>query len=290
MSQNPDLTLGLEYWDTQEATIDGVLGGFGEGPLPRVESLGSRQFLMSVRNDLCRVPSVLRRLDAPALDAPRRRARALDIGAGRPPFVTHTPSDTQGDSGIGRVTACTLLPLVDDVVLVEPAEHFISKAMDDAPDWQGISDLTKSVTFVQMPLQSFDASQPVPADSFRIGCGADLSNPEVGYDVVWCQWCLGHLTDTDLVKFLKQAKMALRAPEDPRHPRSAGVIVLKENTTEDGENGEPVSIYAEDDSTFTRSDAAWKRVFKEAGLSLIKEEVQEGLPEGLLEVKSYCLR
>ncbi|CAE6437586.1 hypothetical protein ACGC1H_004397 [Rhizoctonia solani] len=273
MSQNPDLKLGLDYWDTQEATIDGVLGGFGEGPLPRVESLGSRQFLMSIRNDLCRVPSVLRRLDAPALDAPRRRVRALDIGA-----------------GIGRVTACTLLPLVDDVVLVEPAEHFISKAMDDAPNWEGISDLTKSVTFVQAPLQSFDASQPVPIDSFRIGSGADMSKPVVGYDVVWCQWCLGHLTDIDLIKFLKQAKAALRVPEDPKYPRGAGVIIVKENTTEDGENGEPVSIYAEDDSTVTRSDAAWKHVFKEAGLSLIKEEIQEGLPEGLLEVKSYCLR
>ncbi|CAE6448964.1 unnamed protein product [Rhizoctonia solani] len=273
MSQDPDLKLGLDYWDTQEATIDGVLGGFGEGSLPRVESLGSRKFLMSIRNDLCRVPSAFRRLDAPALEAPRRRARALDIGA-----------------GIGRVTACTLLPLVDDVVLVEPAEHFISKAMDDAPNWQGISDLTKSVTFVRTPLQSFDASQPLPVESVHIGFGGDIWNPDVGYDVIWCQWCLGHLTDIDLVKFLKQAKVALRAPEDPKYPRGAGVIVIKENTTEDGDNGEAITIYAEDDSSVTRSDAAWKRAFKEAGLSIIKEEVQEGLPEGLLEVKSYCLR
>ncbi|CAE6414457.1 unnamed protein product [Rhizoctonia solani] len=269
MPQDPDLKLGLEYWDTQDATIDGVLGGFGEGPLPRVESLGSRQFLLSIRNDLCRVPSVFRRLDAPELDVPRRRVRALDVGA-----------------GIGRVTACTLLPLVDDVVLVEPAEHFFSKAMEHCPNWEGISDLTKSVTFVHMPLQSFDASQPVSLESHRMGLGADPSAPEVGYDVVWCQWCLGHLTDPDLVKFLKQAKVALREPVDPEYPRGAGVIVVKENTIEDGPNGEPVSVYAEDDSSVTRSDAAWKSVFKEAGLLLIKEEVQEGLPEGLLEVKS----
>lgn len=26
MAQDPDLKLGLEYWDTQEATINGVLG------------------------------------------------------------------------------------------------------------------------------------------------------------------------------------------------------------------------------------------------------------------------
>ena len=51
--------------------------------LPRVDSLGSRQFLMSLRTDLCRVPSALRRLEAPPLDAPRRRVRALDVGAGQ---------------------------------------------------------------------------------------------------------------------------------------------------------------------------------------------------------------
>jgi protein N-terminal methyltransferase len=141
---------------------------------------------------------------------------------------------------------------VDDVVLVEPAEHFFSKAMEHCPNWEGISDLTKSVTFVHMPLQSFDASQPVSLESHRMGLGADPSAPEVGYDVVWCQWCLGHLTDPDLVKFLKQAKVALREPVDPEYPRGAGVIVVKENTIEDGPNGEPVSVYAEDDSSVTR--------------------------------------
>jgi protein N-terminal methyltransferase len=50
--------------------------------LPRVDSLGSRQILMSLRTDLCRVPSALRRLDAP-LDTARRRVRALDVGAGQ---------------------------------------------------------------------------------------------------------------------------------------------------------------------------------------------------------------
>lgn len=35
-----------------------------------------------------------------------------------------------------------------------------------------------------------------------------------------------------------------------------------------------------------RSDAAWRLLFKRAGLTVIKDEVQHGLPEGLLEVKS----
>ena len=35
-----------------------------------------------------------------------------------------------------------------------------------------------------------------------------------------------------------------------------------------------------------RSDLAWKKIFKDAGLTLIKEEVQHGLPEGLYPVKA----
>ena len=37
-----------------------------------------------------------------------------------------------------------------------------------------------------------------------------------------------------------------------------------------------------------RSDTAWKGAFRDAGLTLIKEEVQKGFPLGLYEVK-MCL-
>ena len=32
---------------------------------------------------------------------------------------------------------------------------------------------------------------------------------------------------------------------------------------------------------------AWKELFKEAGLTLVDQQTQEGLPEGLYEVKMY---
>jgi protein N-terminal methyltransferase len=34
-----------------------------------------------------------------------------------------------------------------------------------------------------------------------------------------------------------------------------------------------------------RSDKAWKECFQQAGLELLDDKVQEGLPEGLYEVK-----
>lgn len=143
-----------------------------------------------------------------------------------------------------------LLPLVDDVVLVEPAEHFIGKAMQESSGWQGIQDSTKSVTFIRSPLQSFDFST-IP-EGHRAGRAADTSSTETGFDVIWCQWCLGHLTDDDLVDFFVRSKAALRISEDPKRPQDAGVIVVKENTTEDGDGGEPFTVYAEDDSSVTR--------------------------------------
>lgn len=32
--------------------------------------------------------------------------------------------------------------------------------------------------------------------------------PDAGrYDVIWVQWCIGHLTDDDFVSFFKRAKV-----------------------------------------------------------------------------------
>ena len=43
--------------------------------------------------------------------------------------------------------------------------------------------------------------------------------------------------------------------------------------------------YSSDSTTRFRSDLHWKMVFREAGLSLLREQVQIGLPRGLFTVK-----
>ncbi|KAG9226093.1 hypothetical protein CCMSSC00406_0005004 [Pleurotus cornucopiae] len=106
----PDIKEGIEYWNTQPASLDGVLGGLGSGSLPRVDAVGSRLFLLNILPELCTVPSALRPLSPPS--TPGYRTRALDVGA-----------------GIGRVTADVLLPLVSDVVLLEPVDHFVQEAL-----------------------------------------------------------------------------------------------------------------------------------------------------------------
>ncbi len=176
-----------------------------------------------------------------------RRFRALDVGA-----------------GIGRVTADSLLPLIHDVVLLEPVEALLRAAIvqghasaAQAPPknesrlslqkrkWKGIADGSKSVTFLQGTLQACDPARPSQTATFRARVGHKPLSPddESGFDVVWCQWCLSYMTDADLIVFLNRSQAALR---------KGGAIVVKENVCKDGDGGVPDIRFDEDDSSVIR--------------------------------------
>ncbi|KAG7092517.1 hypothetical protein E1B28_008868 [Marasmius oreades] len=281
----PNVSDGIAYWTSQPATVDGVLGGFGSGSLPRVESLGSRLFLLSLFPELCTVPSAVKPLN---VSSSRLPIRALDVGA-----------------GIGRVTRDTLLHLIPHVVLLEPVESFILQALSSArlsvsdhsiskhAQWPGLADKSKSVTFIQCTLQGCDPSHLLSESAKylnRVGSMTSedpMNDIDSGFDVIWCQWCLGHLKDDDLIAFFKRSKIALR--QDNGYP-GRSLIVVKENLCSDSSGGGPRTTFDEEDSSFTRSDAAWKTAFSAAGLEVVREQVQKGLPEGLYPVKMYGLR
>lgn len=292
----PNIEEGIEYWADQPASLDGVLGGYGTGSLPRIDALGSRQFLLSLRPDLCTVPSSLRSQDKIDSDKTRPRTRGLDVGA-----------------GIGRVTKDVLLPLLDDVVLLEPVKSLVDQAVaagrasassetsEKGQKWKGIEEKTKSVVILQGTLQAFDPSNIITVSPSsqsdtdtksvklldRVGYAPTTDSPTSDlverFDVIWCQWCLGHLSDVDIVPFFRQCKAALRDTKD-------ALIVVKENLCSDPADGGARTVFDEQDSSLTRSDMAWKEAFTAAGLQLIDERVQEGLPEGLYVVKAYALR
>ncbi|KZV69500.1 DUF858-domain-containing protein [Peniophora sp. CONT] len=267
-SRAPIVADGLAYWEKQPATVDGVLGGYGNGSLPRIETLGSRQFLLHVRPDLCTVPSALR----PLKPSPKpRRIRALDVGA-----------------GVGRVTADTLLHLVDDVVLVEPVDKLLDVARQRAPGIKGVESGAKSVTVMRGTLQQFDPAHPTESAEKleRFGYTSEEDDMDSGFDVVWGQWCLMYMSDADLIDFFVRCKKALRDEKS--------VIVVKENIGLDGvgKDGKPVPwvYFDEEDSSVARSDLAFKELFQKAGLKLVHEQEQQGLPQELYGVKMYALR
>ena len=195
---------------------------------------------MYLMPELCTVKSAIRPLQA---KPPQRRIRAVEVGA-----------------GVGRVTSDVLLHLVHDVVVVEPVEKFIQQAVKrgtasaagDVSDpaekpWKGIQAKSKSVTFLQGTLQTFDPSHPASDTKHlgRVGYTPVEDDTDSLFDIIWCQWCLGHLSDPDLLQFFKRCKRGLRDAGN-------SLIVVKENLCSDTDDEQPLTIFDESDSSLTR--------------------------------------
>lgn len=62
-------------------------------------------------------------------------------------------------AGIGRVTRDVLLPLFDDVVLVEPVDKFVREAYTQASSWKDVQAGNK-VWVIKGGLQTLDPADP----------------------------------------------------------------------------------------------------------------------------------
>ena len=154
-------------------------------------------------------------------------------------------------AGIGRVTKNLLLKHFAHVDLVEQTRKFLDEAESEFLNLG----LNSRVKFIPSGLQDF--------------------SPEHNrYDLIWCQWVLSHLTDDDLVAFLIKCKNSM----------TCGLIGIKENTSFHG------TLHDAVDSSVMRSDYIFKELFDKAGLSLLREEVQQGFPKDLYVVKLYILQ
>ncbi|KAK3594591.1 hypothetical protein CHS0354_000383 [Potamilus streckersoni] len=155
-------------------------------------------------------------------------------------------------AGIGRITKRLLLPTFKYVDMVELSQHFL----DAAGQFIG-SDISRVER--------------------RICCGLQDFNPERGrYDVIWCQWVLGHLRDDDLVDFFRRCKTGL-TPE--------GIIVIKENfTSADSKD------FDSDDSSYTRPRELLIELINKSGLKILKQQKQKGFPKGLYDVYMFAVQ
>ncbi|KAF6214967.1 hypothetical protein GE061_009712 [Apolygus lucorum] len=103
-------------------------------------------------------------------------------------------------AGIGRVTKHLLANFFAKVDLVDQNKDFVNKATEYVGEIPQIGNLYVA------GLQEFQ--------------------PTEKYDVIWCQWVLGHLTDDHLVEFFMKCQNCLA---------ERGMIVIKENHTSSGE-------------------------------------------------------
>ncbi|CAH1389027.1 unnamed protein product [Nezara viridula] len=152
-------------------------------------------------------------------------------------------------AGIGRITKHLLVKYFETVDLIDQNQDFIETAK----------------AYVNSPQLG------------KLYCtGLQNFVPEIKYDIIWCQWVLGHLTDEDLTIFLKNCKNALQ---------KNGIIVVKENVTSSGE------IEKDDvDSSITRPLEILSNLLKESGLDCILMSAQTRFPKGLYPVKMFALR
>lgn len=98
----------VRYWSSVSTDDNGVLGGFGNSVIPKVDIAGSLSFVRRLKE--------LSPTTFPNYTGDFTR-RALDVGA-----------------GIGRVTMNVLSRFVDHVDIVEPAEPLLRKAVETLKD------------------------------------------------------------------------------------------------------------------------------------------------------------
>ncbi|KAL2020574.1 hypothetical protein VTK56DRAFT_8162 [Thermocarpiscus australiensis] len=174
------------------------------------------------------------------------------LGIGSKPGQRVADSALEGGAGIGRVTQGLLLDgIARQVDVIEPIAKFTA-ALNGKP---GVR------TIFNMGLEDWQ-----PAEGIQ-------------YDLIWIQWCVGHLTDEQLVRFLQRCKTSLNP--------DGGVIVVKENNSTSG-----TDEFDEVDSSVTRDDGTFRRLFGQAGLRLVQVELQKGFRtnESLLPVRMYALK
>jgi protein N-terminal methyltransferase len=185
------------------------------------------------------------------------------------------PLDRVADcgAGIGRITKGLLLGVAKKVDVVEPVKKFTDELVQSLGNGEYAGDG-----------ESKDGKGQVGE---VINLGLQDWIPETGaYDVIWNQWCLGHLTDAQLVAYLKRCMEGLRPAKDGEEV-SRSWIIVKENLSTDAHHKD---LYDEEDSSVTRSDETFRAVFKKAGLKIVATEQQRGMPKELFPVRTYALK
>jgi protein N-terminal methyltransferase len=180
------------------------------------------------------------------------------------------PLDRVADcgAGIGRIAKGLLMGVGKSVDIVEPVKKFT----DEFVAGLGEAEKGKVGEVINLGLQDWI--------------------PEPGaYNLIWNQWCLGHLTDAQLIVYLRRCRDGLvklgGGGEEEGIKAREGWIVVKENMSTDIRRED---IFDEEDSSVTRSDEKFRALFKDAGLKVVAQEVQKGFPRELYPVRMYALK
>ncbi|TNJ30578.1 putative S-adenosylmethionine-dependent methyltransferase [Giardia muris] len=168
--------------------------------------------------------------------------------------IIRTNSCIDCGGGIGRVATFALAPIFEHVDLMEGCQAFV-----EASSKNFAKDALRN-RFVA-PLQDIDAVRNVIKDR--------------KYDVVFLQWITGHLTDTDVVAFLRFAITDLLLP--------GGKILLKDNCLPEG------FAFDEQDVNLLRSEPMIRALCEAAGCTILSACSQDTWPKGLYPIRFFVI-
>lgn len=143
-----------------------------------------------------------------------------------------------------------LIPIFNTVDIVEQDEHFANSVKEY------VGNTSKLGTIYNQGLQEFQLNSQ--------------------YDVIWCQWVLGHLTNDDFVEFFQRCGRALK---------KNGIVIVKENVT--STNALDIDNV---DSSVTRPLGMFKALLTKSGLRIIKMVRQNNFPSGIFPVYMFAMK
>ena len=220
-----DYNDAISYWSEIPATVDGVLGGFGESTsVPKADIVSSSTFMRKLKSRWSVENGKIN--------------YGIDFGA-----------------GIGRVTRDYLHKICDKVDLLEPVDSFVKQMRIELKD---LTNDGKIGEIYDIPMQDWRSSEPNK------------------YSIIWCQWCCGHLPDNAFLEWLDECKRGLQ---------NDGILIIKENNTNDDND-----LFDPDDSSKTRSDKNFRKLFIQGDWKLIATDIQKGVPKELLPIRMYALK
>lgn len=241
-------THSIAYWNSVSSDINGMLGGFPQ--TSRIDLQGSSTFLTKLRRKHHQTP------------------KPTSHKTVNTPTPTLEPLDRVADcgAGIGRITKGFLLNVAKRVDVVEPVEKFTNELVASLDGEEQNSAKGQIGEIINLGLQDWTPSPH-------------------SYNIIWNQWCLGHLTDTQLIAYLRRCAAGLITSSSSGKPEAW--IIVKENVASDSTG---MDIYDDEDSSVTRTEEKWLYCFKEAGLRVVSTEVQKGFPKDLFAVRMWALR
>lgn len=241
-----NISASLAYWEGVTSDNNGMLGGFPQ--TSRIDLQGSSNFLTKLRRARAGQTATTKQA-LPLL------GRVADCGA-----------------GIGRITKGLLLGAGRRVDIVEPVKKFTDE-------------LVKELKNAQADAAGETTGRGQVGEVINLGLQDWIPEPN-SYNLIWNQWCLGHLTDAQLVTYLERCKEGLIKPDNGGDKAEAWIVV-KENLSTDIRHKD---IYDDEDSSVTRTDEKFRNLFKDARLKIVATELQRGMPKELYPVRIYALK